>query len=269
MAALALLCACPGPTPAGDAGTDAGPEVTEIRVAGTVLLFPAAAPLLVDAGLAFSTEGLTLRVEEPLKVALKDPAGVFGAVTLGADGAFSVSNVPTALVNLGLAAGVRDLQDAGRVVPSATTLYDVALTLEKPRADLLGTTGYAVPTRFHDALTAAITPTRIQALTASHGRKGTLLEAGFILGRVVDANGASVAGVTITPTQATLQPAFFYPTADLASTGPSTSSNGLFVYVHNGGDVLTFRFTVANRPEYRQRNASAAKEACLVVTVAP
>jgi predicted extracellular nuclease len=190
-------------------------------------------------------------------------------MTLGADGVFSVSNVPTDLVNLGIAAGVRDAQDGGRVVPSATTLYDVALAMEKPRGDLLGTTGYAVPTRFHDALTAAITPARIKTLTAANGMKGTLLEAGFILGRVVDANGAPVAGVTITPTQATLQPAFFYPTADLASTGASTSSNGLFVYVHNGGDVLTFRFSVANRPEYKQRNAGATKEACLVVTVAP
>jgi hypothetical protein len=269
MAALLVLCACPGPTPSGDAGTDAGAEVTEIRVAGTVTLFPAAAPLLADAGVTFSPEGLTLRVEEPLKVALNDPSGVFGTVTLGADGAFSVAKVPTDLVNLGIAAGVRDTQDGGRVVPSATTLYDVALAMEKPRGDLLGTTGYAVPTRFHDALTAAITPARIKQLTASNGMKGTLLEAGFILGRVVDANGAPLAGVTITPTQATLQPAFFYPTADLTSTGAATSSNGLFVYVHNGGDVLTFRFSVANRPEYKQRNAGATKEACLVVTVAP
>jgi hypothetical protein len=62
LAALLLLCACPGPTPSSDAGTDAGAEVTEIRVAGTVTLFPAAASLLADAGVTFSPEGLTLRV---------------------------------------------------------------------------------------------------------------------------------------------------------------------------------------------------------------
>lgn len=61
----------------------------------------------------------------------------------------------------------------------------------------------------------------------------------------------------------------FYPAADFSGTGAATASHGLFVYVHNGGDVDTFQFRITGKAEYKQRNAGAAKDACLVLTVFP
>lgn len=271
---LGALAACGGSstTPASDAGIDAGVEPPdEVAVSGVVTMLPEALAMLADAGVSSSVAGLTLRVEEPFKVAVDDPAGIFHTQTLGADGAFSATQVPTDLVTLGIAAGVRDDSGEARVIRAATTLYDVALMDgAKPMADVTGR-GYAVPVLFHDALTAAVGPTTIAGLTGTTGAD-SLIEAGFILGRVVDAAGQPVSGVTVSPVgsaAATKAARLFYPTADLASTQPATSASGLFVYVHNGGAVDTFQFRIAGHDEYKQRNAGAMQGACLVLPVFP
>lgn len=267
------LAACSGATPTTDAGTDSGVEPpTEVSVSGTVTMHPDALALLADAGASTSVAGLTLRVEEPFKVALNNPDGIFHTETLDAGGEFYAASVPTDLVTLGIAAGVRDDTGAERVIRSATTLYDVALMDgAKPSANITGGKGYAVPVQLHDALNAAVGEATIRSLTGTTDA-GTLIAAGFILGKVVDASGNPVSGVTVEPlgSSASSKAArLFYPTADLSSTGPSTSSNGLFVYVHTGGDVDTFQFRITGRSEYKQRNAGAAKDACLVLPVFP
>ncbi|MHB8873994.1 MAG: hypothetical protein ACYC8T_09945 [Myxococcaceae bacterium] len=271
--------------PTGGGGNDGGspdgdvdPEEIEITVSGTARVHPVAAAYLADAGLpAMTVEGLTLRVEEPLKVALSDPTGVFGSMTLTSAGTFSVAAVPVTGVVLGVAAGIRDDTDGGtpcgdggvcpRLVRSATTLYDVALQGAKPSTDIVGGKAWAIPAAFHDKLTAAVTVASVKLITSD--LQTTLIGAGFILGQVVTADGTPLAGATIEPTPSTLAPRFFYPTADLSSTGPSTSANGLFVFVHDGGDVNTFKFKVAGKTEYLTRNGGSARDACLVITVYP
>jgi hypothetical protein len=273
---LALLAACGGTTTKSDAGVDAGPEpLANVKVAGTVRVFPDAVGVLADAGLTFGTNHLTVRVEEPFKVALNNPDGIFYTGTLDATGVFSAPTVPTDLVTLGIAVGVRDDTSGGTyplVVRSATTVYDVALNDgAKPSADLTGAKAWAVPYQFHQALTALITEARIRTITGLNDA-GTLITAGFVLGKVVDAQGNPVSGAVIEPIGAT-GPArtarLFYPAADLKSLGTATSANGLFVYVHTGGDVDTFQFKLTGKADYKQRSAGAAKDACLVLTVFP
>jgi hypothetical protein len=252
---------------AGDAGVDAGVEPDPVfSLSGTVAIHPDA----LDAGLA-SLVGLTVRVEEPLKVAGNNPAGVFSTATLDATARFSVQNVSNELVNLGVAVGVRDDADAGvpKVVRSATVVYDVLLKGAKPVGEVKDRVAYAIPTAFHDRLTALLTPAKLRMLTPD-APKDTLIGAGCILGKVLDAQGAPVAGVTITPSANSVASRFFYPSADLSSLGTSTSSSGLFLYVHEGTDLVQqFNFRVEGRSEYKQRNAGAVNNACLVVMVTP
>lgn len=265
---LLVLVGCSAAPALKDAGPeDAGSDEVFFKVTGTARVHPVAAAFMADAGLDAGLVGLTVRVEEPLKVALSNPDGIFSTQTLDATGAFSASNISSLDVSLGVAAGIFDPTDAGtRVVRSATILFDVALQDGKPKKDIAGT-AFAVPVAFHDKLTATITDAKIRMITGNS--KGTLLEAGFILGRVVDATGKPVTGAKIAPTPAGLVSGFFYPTEDLGSLGSVTSANGLFIYVHNGGDVNTFRFNVDAMPSYNQRNAGARKEACVVIDVFP
>ncbi len=268
-----VFVGCSAPMMNKDAGTDAGEEmVFEFAVSGSASMHPLALPLLADAGLSDSLTGLTIRVEEPLRIALSDPTGVFSSATVGATPTFSATKIPSDLVNLGVGVGVRDNTDAGtlRVVPSAMVIYDVGLHGGlKPTADITNATAYAVPVVLHDTLTAAVTPAAINALTTTNGGKNTLLEAGFVLGRIVNASGAPVSGATIAPAKTSLANRLFYPTADMSGVGTSTSSNGLFLFVHTGGDVDTFRFSVTGKSEYLQHTAGAKKDSCLVVDVFP
>ena len=267
-----VLAACSAPMSAVDAGTDAGDDTQEVLfdVSASAAMVPESLGLLADAGVSPSMAGLTARVEEPFRVATVGELGVFSSKTMDVSGTFGATMVSTTLVTLGVAGGIRDDVDAGtpRVIRAATVLFDVALEGKKPSGNVSGGKAWAVPTVFHDRLTAAIGAAQIQSLTSGN-QKSTLIGAGFILGRLVDANGAAVSGATIKPSQTTRQGRFFYPTADYASVGTATSSTGVFVYVHNGSAVDTFSFTVDGKPEYKSRTAGAAPDACLVITVYP
>ncbi|MBI3184504.1 MAG: hypothetical protein HYZ28_20400 [Myxococcales bacterium] len=285
------LAGCPNGGNLPAAGEPDGSEEqgeVEVTASGFASVHPAAAQYLQSKGEPVpSVAGLTLRVEEPFKVALNDPTGIFGELTLTGAGTFSVSGIRSSQVILGIAAGIKDDSDAGvcgvdggiadggcgpaqrRVIRSATSLYDVALEGKKPDKDVVGTKAYAVPAAFHDQLTQAVTEARIRQLTGPNN-KGTLIEAGFMLGRIVDASGNPVAGARVSPSPDTKAGQFFYPSSDVSSASQtSTSSNGLFLFVHSGGDVDTFKFAVEGKPEYLTRNAGAAKDACLVTTVYP
>ena len=265
---VVVLCACPGPSKS-DAGMDSGiSDEFFFDVNGVATMFPEGAAMLTDAGVSTSVAGLTLRVEEPLKIALKDPLGEFSSAVLTDAGTFSATMISTELVNLGVAAGVVD--DAGtRAVRSATVVWDVAFEGKKPDRNITNAKAWVFPVPLHAALTAAVTEARIQGFTGAN-MKRTLVTAGCILGRVVDANGAPVSGVTLVPTTASLAARFVYPNADLSGTGTATSSNGLFIYVHDGSDnVAQFNFDVMGATGYKRRSAGAAKDACLVMTVYP
>lgn len=273
-AGLSLLSlACSGSPSKSDAGADAGGEPEEIfvDVSGKVFVYPEGEKYLADAGLpALSLAGLTLRVEEPFLVATGNEAGIFGSMVLDETGTFSHAAVSTDDVVLGIAAGVVDTRDAGisPVIRSATVLYDVVLLDKKPTENITQGKAYAVPRPFHDALTAAVGNDKIQALTGS-AQRTTLFEAGFTLGRIVDASGKPLAGLKVTPIPSSLSANIFYPNAELTGTQERTSSHGIFLFVHNGGDVQTFKYTVADHPEYKQRQAGAVKSSCLVTDVYP
>ncbi len=294
----ALSLGCPsGGNPGGtDAGSDSGMNQNEfpiITVAGKVFVHPEAKGFLADAGYPeLALTGLTVRVEEPLLVALdpNDPVAVFGSRTLDATGNFSVGDVRTEVVTLGIAAGVRDDSDAGlrccaecgaladggcpfvpdtKVVRSATVLYDVTFANgTKPEADVRNSKAYALPSEFHAKLNAAVTPARILQLTG--GTQSTLVGAGFVLGRIIDAAGVPVAGVKLSA-DSTVTDRVFYPSADLSTVGTGgTSTNGLFLYVYNGeAQPSQFPFSIQGRSEYKLRKMGAARGAGLVVTVFP
>ena len=71
-------------------------------------------------------------------------------------------------------------------------------------------------------LVSPVTPAKVQQLTPSDP-KGTLIEAGCILGRVVGASGQPVTGVTVVPTTPSLAGRFFYPKDDFSGTQASTA----------------------------------------------
>ena len=203
--ALLTAAACSGNGNNGtpDAGgTDADIDPFEdpvIRVSGTAEVHPSAKAWLEGNSQPLpSLEGLTLRVQEPLRVALNDPGAVFGSVTLGADAAFAVDGVDTARVNTGIAAGVLDERMGPNpvVVRTSTAIWDVQLRQGKPELDISDARAWALPTEFHDQLTVSIGEAAIQAVTGD-STKVTLIDAGFMLGRVVDAEGNPVAGAVI------------------------------------------------------------------------
>jgi hypothetical protein len=275
------LAGCPGggPNPPTDGGDDTL-LVPPIDVSGQVVFHPAAVDYLGDAGVALAPlEGLTVRVEDPLSVALGDPEGIFGSMQVPDAGTFAFTDVPANDVLLGLAAAVRDDGPDGgevaspRVVRSATVVWDVAVEASKPKQDITDAVAFAVPMGFHDVLTQAVTVAKIQAIAGT--QFDSLVEAGFILGRVVNVSGAPVAGARIAPVQTNFLSQFFYLSSDLSSAtqatevGASTSSNGLFVFVHTGGEVSPFNFRIEGQSAYGLRNAGAASGAALVMTVAP
>jgi hypothetical protein len=270
-AVLLAVAACSSPSGndggsgGGSGGGAGGGGVTAFNVSGRAVVYPAAQSFTGDGG--FTLVGLTARVEEPFKVATGAGGAIFSTTILDGDAGFGATGLSPDDIVLGVGAGIFD--DGGtRVTRSATTIYDVALNDgNKPSADIVGAKGYAIPTPFHDQLVTAITAAKIQQLTANNGPFSTLVEAGCMIGRVIDAQGAPVAGVTVHPSSFAAN--FFYPTADLTGTGQATSSNGLFVYVHNGGMVSPFNFTIDGHTEYKQRNAGATPGACLVIDVFP
>lgn len=283
LSALALLTGCPGGgnNNGNDAGTDDGGEDAiepVITVAGTATVHPAAQAWMADGGLTVpSLAGVTLRVEEPLRIGLNenDPSAVFGTTVLTSSGEFSANQVDTANVIVGVGAGFRDTADAG-VIRSASTIWDVTREGAKPRVNINGASAYALPKAFVDQLTTAIGPSNISS--ASGGVGSTLEKSGFSLIRVVDAAGNPVSGVklkfrcgvgcvSVTGAQ------FFYPSDDLSTAAPhasgSTSSNGLVVYVGNNTAAHQVIIAVEGHSEYRDHAAGAAPNAGLAVTVKP
>jgi hypothetical protein len=276
--APALLGGCAGG--AAPPVTDGGPgqsstkpdENVRITVSGSATLFPPARAWLLQHGVDVpSLEGLRLRVEEPLYGVLSDVRASFGEATLGAEGTFRVGEVPVKDLALGLAAGVDDPAVAGsgvaRVAPTSTMLYDTTREGRRPRVDVRDAQAWVLPRAYVDALSQALGSATISTIAPG---KQHLSETGFVLGRVVDEAGAPVAGVRVVVSPADLAPHIFYPSADHSAAGPGgTSSSGLFVLVHDGGDMRTFTLTVDGHPEFPHHSGSAARGAGLVMPVFP
>ena len=238
-----------------------------ISVSGRAEVLPEAARFLAAQGQPVpSLQGRAISVEEPLRLLLRDASARFGTSPLAEDGAFRVDDVHVRDVHLGLGAGF-ELEGFAR---TTTVLFDTALPNTRPRTDVINARAWAVPLAFHDALGQAVGEERLRTL--SQGRAGTLLEAGFVLGRVVDAQGQPVPGARVTVNHEDLAGRVFYPSDDFASAsqGPEgTGASGLFLFVGSGGEAETFRLGVDGLEDYKARNAGTAPGVGLVLTLYP
>jgi hypothetical protein len=277
-AAAVCACALPGCSGSGTSNADAGTDANiiqgvapAIRVSGTAQVLPLAATWLATVKKPAPTlSGLSLAIEEPLKAASGDPTAILGSVSLDASGSFRVTNVQTGGLVLGLGSLVDDPSHRGDIVPSATSLFDIALEDGRPSVDLIDAKVFVLPSAFVDQLSQAISAPEILAMT--HQTFDQLIEAGFILGQVVDSKGVPVSGALIDTGDADRNNRFVYPAEDLFSASRAgTSANGLFVYVHDGTATgpSPFTFAVKDMPDYKARNGIAAPGVGLVVTVFP
>ncbi|MFY0563109.1 carboxypeptidase-like regulatory domain-containing protein [Archangium lansingense] len=263
------LAACGGPVDP-DPGVDRGDSTMvdldhlAITVSGHAEVFPEAARLLETRGQPVpALDGLPLIIEEPLRVGVSDADSVLGRGDIGAAGTFAVPDVPVRDIHLSLAAS---FEHEG-FVRSSTVVFDTVFTRTRPRTDIIGTRVWAVPTSFHDALTRAIGEPWIRAHTQDRAR--TLREAGFVLGRVVDASGAPVAGARVVLDHGDLR-RIYYPAPDFQGAAQdATSATGLFVYVHSGAEAETFSLSILGSTDYQARSAGATSGMGLVLTLYP
>jgi hypothetical protein len=236
-----------------------------ITVTGRVDVLPEASRLLTEQGHPPpSLAGLSLVIEEPLRVGVKDPNATFAAGTLDEEGGFFIPDVPVKDIHLSLAASL----DHEGFARASTIVFDTAFTGSRPRTDVTAARVWALPLAFHDALTSAVGAEALRI--HSEGRARTLLEAGFVLGRVVDAAGNPIAGARVQLDRGELADRLYYPSEDLTLAGrESTSANGLFLYVHTGAETETFRVSLHGREGYAWRNAGATPGHGLVLTLFP
>lgn len=240
-------------------------EHLAISVSGRAEVLPEASQLLAAQGQPVpSLQGLAVSVEEPLRVLLRDASARFGSSPLAEDGAFRVNDVPVRDVHLGLGAGV----ESEGFARTTTVLFDTVLPNTRPRTDVINARAWAVPLAFHDALGRAVGEERLRTL--SNGRAGTLLEAGFVLGRVVDAQGRPVPGARVAVSHEDLGGRVFYPSDDFTTAGQEgTGASGLFLFVGTGGEAETFHLRVEGLEGYRLRNAGTAPGVGFVLTLSP
>jgi hypothetical protein len=260
VAGLTALVGCSGGGNNGsDGGTDGGFQLDppDIQVSGTASVHPAAKVWLADAGLPQPVlTGLAIQFEDPLKAGLNDPDAGFATAVVSAAGEFSAPVVPTSEITVGLSGAFRD-PGGITIIPSSTVIWDVNFAQRRPRADLADVSVLALPEAFHDALTNAVGPTNISGLTGA--QHTTLRGAGFILGQVVNGDGDPVAGAQVTTNPVSLQNRVFYFSPTYGTPGPSqTSTNGLFLLVHDGGDPVQLKLQVSTTG-YGERGMVAAK----------
>ena len=236
-----------------------------ITVRGRAELLPEASRWLADQGQSPpSLSGAPLILEEPLRVGVSDASSTFGSGSVDEDNGFSVPDVAVRDMHLSLAAGVQQVGFAR----SSTVIFDTAFTGSRPRTDVVNAQVWALPWSFVDALTRAVGNEAMQTLTG--GQATTLQKSGFVLGRVVDAQGQPVAGAHVKLDQDALAHRIYYPSEDLSQVSQEgTSANGLFLYVHSGGDLETFRMSLHGTEDYVWRNAGAMAGHGLVLTLFP
>ena len=260
-------------TPDPDGGTSRTSvipaESPQIRVGGEAAILPPAATWLVAQGQREPVlEGLRVRVEEPLHRVLEDCRASFGEATLGSAPTFEFGSVPTSELVLGLAVGIEEAEGgAGALAPVSTVIYDTTREGRRPQRDLMTVRAWALPTTWLERLEKVVGPA---ALAVWAPAAASLAEAGFVVGQVVDATGQPMAGLRLRISPEELAPRLTYPSAGLTkAAGVATDAEGLFLLVHDGGDMRTFTLTVDGREDVPTHSGTLARGAGLLLRVFP
>lgn len=244
-------------------------DTIEVDVAGKLKLLPEGASLMRARGLTEpDLADLRVYVEEPWRIAVADPGASFGWGSVRAtDDGFNVRTIAVADMVVSLAAGLRGDAPSRGLLPATTVIYDTALTGARPRTDIIDVRVWAIPGVVEEVLTEALTEEGIAALTGGQHRR--LADAGFVLGRVVDAAGNPVAGARVQQADPALAGHLRYPSPGFTLvSGEATSSTGLFLIVHPGGDPRPLLLSVDGEPQPTAlRHASTAPGRALFVTL--
>lgn len=185
--ALALVACAPSETPSGgtDAGTPPAARHEYVAVSGEVKFHPLELEWRAAAsqGTPPSLQGLTVRVENSTDALLKRPP--LASDTLAADGKFSFAQVDVVNVSLALVGSVKDPAATPNVMESGYGLHRYEPGDPRP-AEFKDKPVYVISTAFEKKLADAL------------GMDTAGLEAdGFVLGRVVDAEGKGVEGAQV------------------------------------------------------------------------
>lgn len=244
-------------------------DTIEVDVAGKLKVLPEGESLMRTRGLTPpDLADLRVYVEEPWRMAVADPGASFGWGSVRAtDDGFNVRTIAVADMVVSLAAGLRGDAPARGLVPSTTVIFDTALTGARPRTDIIDVRVWAIPAVVEEVLTEALTEQGLQTLTGGEFRR--LHDAGYVLGRVVDAAGNPVAGARVRQADPALAGHLRYPSPYLTSVaGEATSSSGLFLIVHPGGDPRPLLLSMEGEPEpVALRHASTRPGHALFVTL--
>ncbi|ATB35216.1 hypothetical protein CYFUS_000628 [Cystobacter fuscus] len=263
---LPTACSSGGaPDPNGNRSTQVDLDHLTITVSGRAELLPEAAHLLDAQGQRLpALDGLTVTLEEPWGMGVNDENAVLGEGLLGEDHAFSVSDVLVRGIHLSLAAR---LEHPG-LVRSSTVIFDTALARTRPSTDISDTRAWALPEAFEQTLTRSIGEAAIRG--HSDQRAGTLRDAGFVLGRIVDASGEPLAGAVVVPDREELASRIYYPSPDFqGAPQDGTSTTGLFVYVHSATAPESFLLSVKGSEDHGHRNVAVTPGTALVLTLSP
>ncbi len=232
----------------------------QVRISGRAAVHPDAAAWLSLAGEAAPTlAGASITVEEALRATTGQPALNTGTVDASSNFDFPV--VDATKVSLALFSRLDDPSGASdAIMPTGT-----GLVRGRPPADIADKIVYGMPRSFVRALNDAVTDI-----------DGVLESEGFILGKVVDAQGNPIAGAKLhmftTGSAHVEQTGVFYVNAITGTTvtaieNGSTSANGLFIFRPAPGVIG--EFTASRGSDTFDKHLAGANEGtafCLFVT---
>lgn len=242
---------------------DDGPQT--VSVSGRVRIFPPAhAWLQARDGAAPVLEAERVWLEEPLQQALGEEAALHAEAPLEPTGAFTVDDIGVEDLVLGLGGTPGESET---LAPVTSLIYDAALAGTRPREDVEGVWVEAVPREWLWSLEAGVGAARLSAWAPE---AVAMIDAGFLLGRVVGPDGEPVAGARLRVHPAELQERLVYPHADLLDVGVhATDGSGLFLLVHDGGDVRTLTLTLEDAPGALPHHGVLAPGRALLLQLPP
>ena len=242
-----------------------------VAVSGRVRVFPPAEAWLTGRGTSLTLpQGLSVAFDEPLQQALGDVGASLGMTPVSEEGGFAAASVPVRELVVGLGASLdpaASLETAGLTPGVTTLLYDSRHSGMNPRDPIEGAEVFALPRAWLQALETAVGA----AAPGTHAPGApSLRQAGFVVGQVLDAAGVPVAGARVALEPPELAEALHYPDASLQGAGgESTGEAGLFLLVHDGGDVRTFTFTLMGEDPAPPHRGVLAKGRGLLLRVQP